>query len=89
MSMDAGPFLLQNLGTEGLMHACSLALQRSGITAKDIEDLRKKNIIHHYDIILIISDGGFHIFNATVRNPVIDSVRKCEPRKSSCDALVP
>ncbi len=31
MAMDAGPFLEQNLAIEGLLHACSLAMKRSGI----------------------------------------------------------
>ena len=37
MSMDAGPFIEQNLGIEGLMHACSLAIERSEIKITDID----------------------------------------------------
>lgn len=37
MSMDAGPFLEQNLDSEGLIHSCKLALQRSQVKAEDID----------------------------------------------------
>lgn len=37
MSMDAGPFIKQNLDIEGLVHACSLALKRSEIKITDID----------------------------------------------------
>ena len=37
MSMDAGPFLEQNLQTEGLAHACTLALNRSNIKPSEVD----------------------------------------------------
>ena len=37
MSIDAGPFLEQNLDTEGLLHACSLSFERSGIDIGQID----------------------------------------------------
>jgi len=37
MAMDSGPFLEQNLATEGLQHACSLALQRSEVDISEID----------------------------------------------------
>jgi 3-oxoacyl-[acyl-carrier-protein] synthase II len=37
MSMDAGPFIQQNLDIEGLMHACSLAIKRSEVKITDID----------------------------------------------------
>jgi len=37
MSMDGGSFLEQNLGVEGLLHASSLAIERSGINKEDID----------------------------------------------------
>ena len=35
--MDGGPFLEQNLGIEGLLHASSLAIERSRINKEDID----------------------------------------------------
>lgn len=37
MSMDAGPFLEQNLDTEALLHAVSLAFERSSINSSEID----------------------------------------------------
>ncbi|MFC1704320.1 beta-ketoacyl synthase N-terminal-like domain-containing protein [Candidatus Omnitrophota bacterium] len=37
MAMDAGNFLEQNLDIEGLVHACTLAIERSGIAPSDID----------------------------------------------------
>jgi 3-oxoacyl-(acyl-carrier-protein) synthase len=37
MSMDAGPFIGQNLELDGLSHACKLAMERSQITSEQID----------------------------------------------------
>ncbi|MDP8266551.1 MAG: beta-ketoacyl synthase N-terminal-like domain-containing protein [Candidatus Aceula meridiana] len=37
MSMDGGPFLEQNLGIDGLLHASSLAIERSKIDSSEID----------------------------------------------------